>query len=153
MRFILVALMSISILAACGKEPTQPVQVKERLVEPIYQRFLTACSGVTITDGTSQAIAYGTCVGYTRGFADGHQVTVAGIQRVGLEVDVQRVRLWCIPPATTNVTVMEVVVSWIAQHPTEFEKLMSQFDGINAATAVIVRALGTSVDFSAEGCK
>lgn len=153
MRLLLTALLLASVLVGCGNDPVPPPPLKERLVEPIYQRFLTACSGVTITDGTSQAIAYGTCVGYTRGFADGHQVTIAGIQRGSLEVDVQRARLWCIPPSTTNVTVMEVVVSWIAQHPADFEKLMSQFDGINAATAVIVRALGTSVDFSAAGCK
>lgn len=152
MKKYLIAIVVACMLVACGKKADPVVSPKEQLIQPIYQQFLTSCSGVVITDVTSQAIAYGTCMGYARGFADGHQVTIDGIQRGSLNVDVQRARLWCIPPSTTNVVVMEVVVSWISQYPEEYHQLMNQFNGINAATAVIVRALGTSRDFDSQRC-
>lgn len=154
MRRLICVVMAVGTLVACSPNTTPPPaqQPAPQLIQPVYQRFLTACSGVTITEETSQAIAYGTCVGYTRGFADGHQVTVEGIRRGGFGAEAQTARLWCIPPSTPNSTVMAVVVDWIAQHPQDFDNIMSQFDGINAATAVIVKALVTSVDFHKSRC-
>ena len=151
MKKYIVVIIAALMLVACSK-PVEPILPKEELIQPIYQRFLTACSGVIITDIPSQAVAYGTCMGYARGFADGHQVTIDGIQRGALDIDVQRARLWCIPPSTTNAVVMETIVAWISQYPNDFNKIMTQFNGINAATAVIVRALGTSMEFDSKKC-
>ena len=151
MRWIMYALIALSTLTACGPAPA-PTPAAPALVSPVFIRFLTACSGVTITDVTSQAIAYGTCVGYARGFVDGHQVTIEGIRRSGNEESAYAARLWCVPPSTTNSVVMEVVVAWVNQHPQEYESIMGQFNGINAATAVIVKAMVTSVDFHKSKC-
>jgi predicted oxidoreductase len=83
---------------------------------------------------------------------DGHQVTIEGIRRSGNEESASAARLWCVPPSTTNSTVMEVVVAWVNQHPNDYESIMGQFNGINAATAVIVKAMVTSVDFHKSKC-
>jgi hypothetical protein len=122
------------------------------LIAEVYREFLTNCSGVTITEPVSQAIAYGTCVGYARGIADGHQITVDGMAKMMPGKDTGRVRLWCVPPSTTNETLMSVVVLWIDANPKEYAVLSSRFDGITAATAVIVKALGTAAEFRAAKC-
>lgn len=149
-------ILAATLLVACGQkvEDARPPVIGDSmvLVAPMFQQFLTACSGVTITGVTSQAIAYGACMGYARGFADGHQVTIDGIIRMGPSPSVQQARLWCIPPSTTNETVMRAVVSWISEHPSEYDMFMQKFNGINAATSIIVRALVSNVAFDPSKC-
>ena len=151
----LVGVVLCGMLVACGdKVPAPSAPVESQLVSPVYQRFLTACSGITITDATSQSIAYGVCMGYVRGFADGHQVTVDTIQRANqTSTDIPVIRLWCIPPSTTNSEVMKVVVQWIATYPSTHDDIMRQFNGINAATAVVVKSLMSSTEFNPDKCK
>jgi Rap1a immunity proteins len=138
-------------LVGCS-DPAPSVPLQPPLIAEVYREFLTNCSGVTITETVSQAIAYSTCVGYARGIADGHQITVDGMARILSNKDTDRVRLWCVPPSTTNEIMMGVVVSWIDNNPQEYIALMDKFDGITAATAVIVKALGTAPEFKADKC-
>ena len=136
MKFLLGLLLFV-----CGSVYATP-HYDGNTVPPLRTKhFLEQCSSIAIYDATTNSFAYGVCLGYIRGLVEGHQITVELHARSNKGTVVAGQRLWCVPGTTTNDKVMRVVLMWVENNPVEFNVLMEQFVGINAATTIIIKSV------------
>lgn len=111
---------------------------------PIYagvntDNFLASCSGVTATTPNSKLVSYANCMGRTRGYSDGHAVTVMLHNQIYKADKIKQ--LWCIPQDHTDGEVIQTVLSWVDRHPIDYANLTTQYSGLSGAYAVTTKAL------------
>lgn len=107
-------------------------------------KFLELCTGVhmQVKDGDMKesavnVLAISNCLGRTRGFVDGHQMTVEMNRQAGKSVRA----LWCVPQSVDDRQLLETVLTWTDNEQAQFKELEMSYTGMTAAFAVIIRAV------------
>lgn len=117
------------------------VQPTELSVDsPTSKDFIGACSGMDMSNVEVHVVALSECMGRVRGFVDGHHLTVAMNQLVG----VKSVNLWCMPLKTSSDQLLTNMMDWVDANPSEYAVIRSKVGDDNSATAVMIQALRTT---------
>lgn len=129
MKRLLISLAVVALLASCSK---QEASVNVDYADNASQSFLSLCSGLDASVEAIRTIALANCLGRTRGFIDGHQLTVKMMPSMK--------PMWCVKQNVTDSQLLDTIMTWYTQHPTSVKKITDDLDGINAATAVMMVA-------------
>lgn len=112
---------------------------------PNSLRFIELCTGVRLETETAKSrpsdvnmIAISNCLGRTRGYVDGHQMTMELNKAIGIQGGR---RMWCVTQDVEDKDVLEAVMAWSDANPKEFAELTKQYNGLTASTAITMRAV------------
>lgn len=107
---------------------------------PQSKDFIGACSGMDVSNPEVHLLALSECMGRVRGFVDGHAVTVAMNNHVG----VQSVNMWCMPAKTSTDKLLTDIMDWADANPQAYTNIRAKMNNSNGATAIIIKALRTT---------
>jgi len=96
-------------------------------------QFIALCSGLDVSDEAVKLLGLSNCLGRLRGFVDGHQLTVQLMK--------SKDRMWCVDADVKDKEVFDAVIDWAVENPKQVSEITRDFEGINAATAIAIRAI------------
>lgn len=143
MRTVLALIFALFTLPAFSQHPANPSPAQpnnaDQVIAKIENGFLRVCTGVEVNDDLSYSLALVSCMGRTRGLADGHMLTVSLANRQGG----QAVRpMWCVPYNVTDGQLYTSVLQWVVFSNATYQEILKRSgSSAEAATLSIMRAL------------
>jgi hypothetical protein len=84
-------------------------------------------------------MATANCLGRIRGYSDSHQQTIRMLQQT--YAISKGSQLWCVPKSLTDKELLTVILDWADANPSEFNSIVTAYNGTAAAMGVLAAAL------------
>jgi len=139
----IIASLLVSFAAEYYTQLTSPFQsiqnTKASATDLPSVKFVELCAGLSTANEQGRLMATANCLGRIRGYTDSHQQTIRMLQQTyAISKDTQ---LWCVPKSITDKELLTVILDWADANPSEFNSIVTAYNGTAAAMGVLAVAL------------